>query len=219
MEDYRKNSTTWLRQSTLNPPRPQTFLKPHVSSNISTSDANHSLNSPISITKKENKGSIGNPLKISFIHKNTNPTPNSTENGNLYIKKDNKTSFEAILVNRPSEPDDININKYTQLLSRIRPSFDLSHPSSPLLYGIDTSKSYNSHNRLDGSTNNSLVTKSILVNNNKNKGKVDRGKKKVGFDERVEVIEVENWKIYNVDTARKVNDGGGDKSARACVIF
>ena len=187
----------------------------------SNSDSNYTLSSDTYHKESGCDSMENNPLGLNFqsIHGQTrlNNVANSLEKSEK-LKKRNHTANNGFAVKDNSIANDSSVDKYTELLNKMKPSFDVLDKFEPLMYDytpVDETKAKKIQTLPDLE---SKPKKSALVTNTARRPQL-RKEKTVGFTDDVEVVEVENWKIYNVDMGKKQREEDRDKAGKICEIF
>lgn len=159
-----------------------------------------------------------NPLQMNFHNMHANNRFNRVEDSlerSEKLKKRNFASHSDYENHQTSILHDENMDKYTILLHKMKPSLDLIEKVEPLVGNsrtIGDSQVTKSQSHPDL---NRQPTKSVLISKNSIKPTL-RKEKTVGFSDCIDVVEVENWKIYNVDMAKKVSRA---RNGKVCIIF
>lgn len=222
MEGYNKKPLLWTyddnsRSGRLNDkivirPTPQI---------ISASDSNYTFSSDSNLNEIESRSSNGNPLDLNFhqAHRKgkLNNVSDSLERGQMLKKRNFGTQSDKRLEDTSIHLD-TDVDRYTQLLNKMRPSIDIMERMEPLVRQGNSNEQSNA--RLMQSQPNiaRLPTKSALTRSHGPRPML-RKEKTVGFSDSVDVLEVENWKIYNVDMAKKAREESRTKSGKVCLIF
>ena len=221
MEDYAKNPTTWNKHY-LKTPRSKEYngISNPFSSNISTSDANCSFSYLHDGRKKGSEDLENNPLKMSFTYDNydNNGTKTVPTSENSHFHDHNEAPWNI----GPNHGHTDSVyqkekDNYSVMLYRIRPSLDLTNTPKNFVNNAQTQK-VNDPINFSPSNKKNPHMRSLLI---KNKDSFNKSKKqkKVRFDDKVDVIEVENWKIYNVDVASQPQNEYMIGNKKICAIF
>lgn len=109
-------------------------------------------------------------------------------------------------------------DKYTQLLHQMKPSMDTIERMEPLVRNSCARDRYFDSKPRSQPEIGTRPVKSVLISKPSMRATLSK-QKSVGFSDNVDVVEVENWKIYNVDMAKKAKEESRAKNGAICQIF
>jgi hypothetical protein len=220
-----KLSPEWIRQPNLSYTNPQRNFHQGQSSNLDLSCASVNLiptsvnntSNPLTNTKSIiqipiNLKQESNPLLLELqqyrqIESDENFFNQNVPNGPLYISKSLRTLATVRLENSPSvrrrnTSDRDHVNNVAELLDKVQPS------------QVSTTRDIK---RREPNLNLKPRKSSLVAQVSLYKGIVK--KPRVSFREESEVIEVESWKLFNVDMAKKLKIEALKNRKDLCLIF
>lgn len=182
-----------------------------------------SLNTNTSDSRQRGVHSVSpykNPLKVDFNELNgksrfdyVNDSIEKTERLRGRNFGNNSEQQNQTLMTQNNSTD-----KYTMLLHQMRPSQDLIQDAEPLARQLTSNTSTFSQKYRSQPDLRRQPAKSVLIPSASLKPRLSK-QKTVGFTDNNDVIEVENWKIYNVDMAKKAKEDRRANDGTFCAIF